>query len=408
MNPASVAHVGLHIGKGVDWNGLLQQAHRHSVLPLLRENLHSHFWPEIPVEIREYLTEASQRTQRRNLALTAELLRILAILAEAGVAAIPFKGPMLAVGAYANTAFRMFADLDILVREVELAKVRQLLVAQGYIPVYTMTGREERAYLRDECAFQLRNPRKDTVVELHWRLTERYLSINLPIDEFWNRSVQTVLAGRTVVTFALEDLFLYLCIHAGKHEWERLEWLCSVAAVIERYSEIQWPAVERYAREHGIDRLVRVTLLLANALLECPVPQPYRDSMALDPAAHEIAREVMLRLFGGPKHSQPHKRAHWYLFLLRTRERWSDKLRIMAFTSLRLPHPAAEPLFSLPPQLACLHYILRPIRLLGAVLALTCRHWTTLPKPTRETVALPPASSECPREGLIKESPLCR
>ncbi len=378
MAPWMVAHVGRQLRQELNWRMLLQQAHRHAVVPLLRQNLQKHFWPQTPTEVRDYLTEACQRSQRRNLALTAELLRILTLLEKVEVAAIPFKGPVLAMTAYGSTALRTFGDLDILVTERDLTKACQVLAGQGYVPNFTLTPREERAYRRAECALQLRQPQRDVVVELHWLLTERYLSINLPIAAFWKRTVPAQLAGRPVLTFAPEDLLLYLCVHGCKHEWERLEWLSSIAALMEHNPNLNWQTVDRRARECGIHRLVKVTFLLVNALLQVPLPAPYRNEPAGDHAAEGLVREVVSKLFtqSAPKQGEPHNRGSWYLFLLRTRERWSDKARIITFSSLRLPHPAAEHV-PLPSQLAFLHYVLRPVRLLRAAVALSWRYWMT-------------------------------
>ena len=391
MAPWAIAHVARQLRQEIDWDLLLRQAHRHAVLLLLRQHLHSHFWPQIPPEVRDHLTQAAQHSQQRNLALTAELLRIQRQLRGAGVPAIPFKGPVLALAAYGNSALRTFGDLDILVHEQDLTAACQALTAQGYVPKFTFSPQQERAYRKAECALQFRDPKRDVVVELHWSLTERYLSINLPIDAFWSRAVPVKLAGQSLVTFAPEDLFLYLCVHGSKHEWERLEWLSSVAAVMEEQPKMNWEIVARRARECGIRRLVEVTLLLANRLLQVPIPPPYRNEAGADHGVETLFREVMSKIFAaGARENDSHKRGNWYLFLLRTRERWSDKTRIILRSSLRLPHPNAEP-YLLPPQLTYLHYIMRPLRLLRASVALTWHYWTAERK--RLAPALPASDS---------------
>ena len=400
MAPWVVAHVARQLRQEINWDWLIREAHRQSVLPLLRHNLHRHFWPQTPPDVRDYLTQACQHAQRRNLALTAELLRVLAHLQEAGVPAIPFKGPVLGLAAYSNAALRTFGDLDILVHEDDLGTASRLLAAQGYIPKFTFTPQQERAYRKAECALQFRHPGRDVVIELHWLLTERYLSIDLPMASFWKRSVSATLAGRSVIVFAAEDLFLYLCVHGCKHEWERLEWLSSVAAIIEAHPDLDWDAVYRRARKCGIHRLVKVTLLLANHLLQVAVPPPYRNDAGADHGTDALFREILAKLFvSDSKEHDSHKRGSWYLFLLRTRERWSDKARIIVFSSLRLPHPSAERYLPLPPQLSFLHYVVRPVRLLSAAVALTWHYWTT----ERKRLAAAPAASD-PAAETARES----
>src|SRR5215469_7066735 len=109
LSASTVEHIREQLERPINWKLLLGEAHRHSVLPLLAHHLHQYFWPQIPQHVRDLLTEASRSSQRRNLALRTELLRILAILKSAKVPAIPLKGPLLAVQAYSNSALRMYA-----------------------------------------------------------------------------------------------------------------------------------------------------------------------------------------------------------------------------------------------------------------------------------------------------------
>jgi hypothetical protein len=58
----------------------------------------------------------------RNMKMTAELLRILDALKEAGIKAMPLKGPVLAQQLYGDVALRQFSDLDILVAREDANK----------------------------------------------------------------------------------------------------------------------------------------------------------------------------------------------------------------------------------------------------------------------------------------------
>ena len=395
MTREACSRISSVLGPDLDWTLLLQQAHRHSVMPLVRQNLLSHFRAEVPDSVRQSLGTACRFSQQRSLALTAELIHVLELLKSVGVVAIPFKGPALAMAAYGSTALRSFADLDILVRESAVSESRTLLSANGYLPSFTLTRTEDKAYLKEECAIQFRHPGRNIVIELHWRLTERYLSIDLPTEFLLNNCHTTTLAGRPILSFSLEDLLLYLCIHAGKHKWERLEWLSSIAAVIESNPDLPWPALAKRALSCGVDRIVKVTLLLTNELLHTPLPAPYR-SAACDRAARTIANEVISTLFV-VRDSVLRDRGNWYFFLVRSRERWSDKARIIAFSALRIPYPEAGRAAVLPPQWAFLHYALRPARLLHSAVLLGWRRWTSGRK-RRATNSGLPASAMRPSQ----------
>jgi hypothetical protein len=390
MEPALVVETRGYFTQRLDWGYTIEQAQRHSVLPLVSQNLRAHFAGLVPESEAAFFDEASRICQRRNLALTRELLRMLALFAEHGIEAIPFKGPVLALSVYGNIALRMFADLDILIREEHLTKACAVLLADGYAAEFTLTPGQERGYRKTECALQLRHEGRQSVVELHWLLTERYLSIDFPLEAIRQRSPVATIWQRQIKTLAPEDLVLYLCVHGGKHQWERLEWLCCFTEAVLAHPEIDWAAIFKHAHIWGIERMLRTALLLGHRLLELPLPEEVRLYTGGDPAAARLAAQAAQRMLVGTPHSadDPTPRSDWYFYLLRMRERWQDKLRILAYSAMRQPHPYARELVTLPPVLAFLYYALRPARLAGSVMREAYRHIAARRKGGENTVPI--------------------
>jgi hypothetical protein len=308
--------------------------------------------------------------------LASELVRITSALEGARIAAIPFKGPVLAMTAYGDLALRSYGDLDIMVPEERLAEARRVLEGLGYDLLTPMNAREERAYLRTECAFLFHNSERGHHVELHWRFFERHASIDLPVAEFRMRAHAIRLAGTRVRLFATEDMLLYLCIHGAKHRWERLEWVCSVAETIRNHPQMDWAEIFEQAERHRICRVLHLGLMLAHSLCDAPLPLAVEQRIADDRAAAELAASVTRSLFQ-PVAEAPHyqERAARYLFMLRAREHWADRLRIFAHSAFKPPHPQATEWVDLPPHLAFLHRLFRPVRLLGQYGAVAWRHY---------------------------------
>lgn len=375
MAPASVTRVRDYLGSDLDWRHIVNQARDHAVLPLVNRNLTLHFQDLVPEPARSFLCAASWEGMRRNFVLTAELLRIFSLFEKLGIEIIPFKGPTLAVAAYGDLSLRMFADLDILVREKDLDRAVATLVDDGYELEYALTPKQEHIYRKTECALQLRHPDRNSVVELHWLLTERYLSIDLQIAELWERRRKTKIGKRTMMSLAPEDLFLYVCVHGSKHRWERLEWLCCVDAVAGSH-DLDWPAIENRARACGAERILHLALLLAHNLVGMPLPERLLNAAANDAAAAHLAEETAANFFSAERRESHHQmnRGDWYLYLVRIRERWRDKFRILVYSSLRVPHPTSREFIRLPSRLDFLYYILRPARLVGATVWAAMRH----------------------------------
>src|SRR5207247_2195984 len=157
---------------------------------------------------------------RRNLRFAGELLRLLELFEGEGIAAVPFKGPVLAVAAYGDIALRESRDLDILVRRGDVQHAKQLLLSRGYRPELSVEAGHDAALLASGYHYPLRRD-DGLAVELHWNLAPREFPYPVDLEEVWTRLRPVRLGGRTVCTLASEDLLLFLCAHGAKHCWWR-------------------------------------------------------------------------------------------------------------------------------------------------------------------------------------------
>jgi len=377
LRPTEVARMRELLRGPIDWHFFCEQACRHGVLALVLAGLKREdcldLVPEAP---RHALESAVRENMARSLALTGELLRILRTFAREEIPAIPCKGPALGVAAYGDFSHRTYCDLDILVPEELLPRARDVMATMGYRTWTPMNHEQERNYLKTECALQVHNQKHGYVVELHWRFTERNASVALPVAAFQERCTTLSLAGMTVPTLCREDLLLYLCVHGAKHRWERLEWINCFAELIRRNPDMDWAALEQRAKAYRIVRLLYLGLRLANALLGAELPAAVERRVEAEESADALARWVAEGLFAPPvdeTHYQQRARQYW--FMLRSRERWTDRFRIVLYSAIRPPHPDASEWINLPPQLAFLHHVFRPVRLLSEYSAVAWKHY---------------------------------
>jgi len=364
------------VNEELDWRAMLESANCHQVLALLLTNLtRENCLPSMPRRVCQSLRAAVHERAARSLALTQELVRILDLLERSDVPAIPCKGPVVALMAYGSVSLRSFADLDILVPETHLHLAREALQSMGYRSVVSLNTKQERAFLQNECALQLKDEARGLVVELHWRFCERNASIDLPVADFWRRSVRVSLAGTEVLTLAGEDLLLYLCVHGAKHRWERLEWITCVAALV-RWNQFDWGSVILRAEGFAIARIVRVGLMLAQVVGGAQIPSSVCTWVDSDGTAQKLTERILADLFSPvADQSHYHRRASRYLFMMRCRERWSDRARIFFYSAIRPPHPDADEWAYLPGKLAFLHRVFRPVRLFAEYSWVAWRHY---------------------------------
>src|SRR5262245_53084977 len=84
------------ISKGTDWGKLLNLAERHGVRPMLRKNLKSFCWDSVPQAIQLELERFYHASVQASLLFTGELLRLLGVFQQNGIAVAAFKGVVLA------------------------------------------------------------------------------------------------------------------------------------------------------------------------------------------------------------------------------------------------------------------------------------------------------------------------
>ncbi|CAA9370999.1 MAG: hypothetical protein AVDCRST_MAG89-4592, partial [uncultured Gemmatimonadetes bacterium] len=259
------------IARGVDWDAALALAEKNRLTPLLHRLLAGR--AEVPGTVRATLRSAYASNAGEALRLSGELRRLVAALEQAGVPALAYKGPALAVRAYGEVALRTYSDLDLLVAPGGVPRASRALAERGYAAAYTFSPAQERLFLAVDGDVPFHHPHTGTLVELHTRVSSARFCIRLPTAELMARARPVSIGGGTVPTLADDDLFLALCAHGAKHRWARLEWLASASALAVR-AGMDLPALLGRAAEAGARRTVLLALHLAGTTLGLPLPPP--------------------------------------------------------------------------------------------------------------------------------------
>lgn len=343
----------------IDWDRLLDLAGRHGMIPLLHRHLrHAH----LPGEAEGERLARNAAETRRSLAMAGELRRLMDRFESAGVPAVAYKGPALAVQAYGNPILRSFSDLDLLVHPDDIPRATEVLAAAGYEAEMPLTAAQERWFRRVDGDYPLVHRQSGILVELHARVSTLRFGIDIDTDGLIRRAIELPLGGGTVRTLGDDDLLLVLFVHGAKHRWKRLEWLAAVAALL-RVGRGDVDAVLERATELRGRRTVLLGLYLASWLLDAPVSAEVRREAAASPVIRALAEEAVERMFGPDTTSGRETRAN-LRFNLRLRQGAMEKTRYVA-RWLFGPTPEDGRWTHLPDALFPLYRVLRPIRLLA-------------------------------------------
>ena len=344
----------------VNWEYLFLLARRHAVVPLLYLQLERHASDLVPQESLRKLKQHYRENSARNTLLTAELCRLIELLAEAGIEVIPYKGPALALFAYDNLALRRFVDLDVIVKKSDVRKAREILLAEGYTPSKSLSLSQQEVLLRTQHNMQFSRDNHRLIVELHWEVAPHLFASSVSADELWQNLVTIDINGTQVKTLSADDLLFSLCVHGSRHLWERLSWICDVAELITRHS-FNWSSLLERAANADAERMFLLGLFLGEKLLEAPLAPEVKQRCDADERLESLAANVIEHLFNGATHV-PATSREIFKYNIRVRKSLSARARYLAY----MLRPTDSDLSgrSLPSSMNIVYYLTRPFRLI--------------------------------------------
>src|ERR1035437_5074663 len=338
----------------VDWQVFFQLAASHGVRPLVYQSLHITCWEAVPEAARQELSHFYSTNSAKNRFLAGELLHILQLFEAEHVLAVPFKGPVLAAAFYGDLALREFTDLDILIREPDIPKAREILSNQGY-----RSNSASAVITPDVNVDELHSASTGISVELHWQFSPRRFASSMVAEHVWNGIKPCVIFDREVWSFSSQDMFVFLAVHGGKHGWSSLKWLCDLAEFVRSNPELNWPGLFKRAEALGAARTCRLGIYLAAELLQAEVPSSVVCAAREDAQVRDLAQDVRKRM-QEPRNLDS---IEGQIFNLRLKERFHDKVRYVFLQCTRCSGEE-ERFLSLPSILSFMYIFVRPIWLL--------------------------------------------
>ncbi len=246
------------------WRALLDAAFRHGTLEALAGRL-----PRDDRPLRARFEHLATLLRARDAELREALAATVAAIAARGIEVCALKGPVLADRVHPEPALRPAGDLDLLVREEQLAAAIAALETEGYRRLDGFRERYERRHAHHvTLVHDVRPP-----LELHFRPQSGFGSELLAAEVLSRARAHVTASGVAVRVLAPEDELIMLALHAAQHLAERRGWLLDLLLLLDVHPELDWCAVAERASAARCRRAVGYTLLLL-ARLGAPVPTP--------------------------------------------------------------------------------------------------------------------------------------
>jgi Uncharacterised nucleotidyltransferase len=323
------------------WDSLCEIAENHGVLPLLHQAL-TPFRDSLPPEDLNTLASKHRTNLHKAMMLSRELIRIVDRLAEGGIEVMPYKGLALAESVYGDIALRQTGDIDLLIRAKDVSRACDALRTLNYARHLELPKRQEKAYLGSGYEYMFDGPAGRNLLELQWAVQPRFYAVDLSAEELFERAVPVSVGGRTMKSPSFEDLLIVLSLHAAKHVWAKLIWICDLARIM-TMKDLDWKQIGLCARRFRIRRILTLNLLLAHRLLGVSIPSAAQQVLEGD--TEDLAETIEGFVSDGVPFDV--ESLAYFRCMLRLREKPIDRVRFAArllftpgpgeWASVRLP-----------------------------------------------------------------------
>jgi hypothetical protein len=298
LNATEARELRALVQAGVDWPAVLALAIPHGVLPLVARTLESNAADLLPASLAGQMSSYAERIRSRNEKAAAQLAEVLQAFAGLDIAAAPFKGAALQVAVYGGLPLREFADIDVMIRRVDVPRAVDAMRARGYALKQSQQARIQSVVRKGDALEFSRDG--SLTVDLHSRFSNSSFDFDFDPDDLW-QELRTVHGGLTIPCYGPETTLLILCAHQARHRWRRLNWICDIAALIQTNRGMDWGSALERAREFRCERIVLATVGLAETLLDPGLPDVVRSRLLEDRGACALAERLAPGILDGPR-----------------------------------------------------------------------------------------------------------
>ena len=263
-----------------DWSTVVHAIILHRVHGLLGPHVGQ---LGMPAEHAARVSAAQRQMLNNGIAEVRDTDAVSRLLDDAGIQHLVVKGIVLGAAVGEMPALRGGGDIDVWVRERQVAEAEAVARAHGWrrrpiaerLPEPGDTWRW-RTLLRFAHEEALDHPERATL-DLHWRLAERQGELGFDFDDAYSRSAPVPAVGPTVRTLCLEDTFVHVAQHGRKEAWSTLRHLVDVVRLVDACGAEVSRDLARTHRNVGLAVLTATNIDSSLADLAEPAAQRIRS-----------------------------------------------------------------------------------------------------------------------------------
>jgi len=268
---------------GLDWGVFLGKARENGVSAVVYSRLNEikEDCPDIPSDVFEELKKDYYLNATKNTLIFEEFRKVLEVVKKSGLAVILLKGAALAEKVYGNIALRPMSDVDLLVKEEDMAHADEQLKMLGYRPTDAAVDEVDfsSTYLT---TLDYRSPEENSPsFHIHWHFVnstipnESYMK-NIKMEDVWEDAENAEIVGEETLVMAPHHLIIHLSEHALRvtHSLSKLSFLCDISEAVNFYQEqLDWDRLIKESFKFNLNRMVYLSLHFASEFLTDQIPE---------------------------------------------------------------------------------------------------------------------------------------
>jgi hypothetical protein len=211
-----------------------------------------------------------QTTLGQNLQMLHHLATVLEHLERARIKTIVWKGAALLEEVYPSLGTREMGDVDLVVLEEELERVRPMLAGLGL----SSPAGFPHLFFAPGLSLDIHTD----IVNSEGSITARSYAVKMDIKELWQRGVPWREGYAFIRVLSPCDAVLTLSAHLQRHSFSRLIWFLDIALFIRHceqqslWGEWEWAELLHRAQVLNLTKCLHFTLHFLRDVLEFPVP----------------------------------------------------------------------------------------------------------------------------------------
>jgi hypothetical protein len=288
----------------LNWGTLLDLARWHGITPLVAHRLAASGLLQPDSDVPPFvITElAAVRDQQlvRSLTSVSALIQLQYAFEASGITVLPWKGPSAGLLLYGSAFLREAVDLDFLFLERDLPRIQEITSRLGYYGQNLTTDKDHYEF-EHQHEYSFYRSRDKVLLEFHSQIMTSRFSAWQDSDTYIDRAnVSLPIAGTHLHLQCPEDLLVSLCVHAVKHNWDRLKWSCDVAMFLRLYADkIDWT---KYLADLARTRKHSVVLLglgIAAGVFNLQLSPEVTRALHRAPHLESLAAQLTVQLMSG-------------------------------------------------------------------------------------------------------------